>query len=91
LEETSEAAPRRRSQVFSRLLLTAYFIESGLLLLVVPWSAFWERNAFVRGVSWIADAAQSGYARGAISGVGVLLVLAGLVELATLLAGRRQT
>jgi len=58
---------------------------------VVPWSAFWERNAFVRNL-WITDAAQSGYARGAISGIGILLVLAGLVELATLLAGRnRQT
>jgi hypothetical protein len=56
----------------------------------VPWSPFWERNLFLRSVSWIADAAQSGYARGAISGVGVLLVLAGLVELATLLAGRRR-
>ncbi len=77
--------------MFSRLLLIVYFIESGLLLLVVPWSPFWERNAFIRGLSWITDAAQSGYARGAVSGVGVLLVLAGLVELATLLAGRRRT
>lgn len=91
LEERSDEIPGRRIQVFSRLLLIAYFIESGLILLVVPWSPFWERNAFVRGVSWIAEAAQSGFARGAISGVGVLLVLAGLVELATLLTGRRQT
>jgi hypothetical protein len=57
---------------------------------VVPWSAFWEHNLFVRSVSWIADTAQSGYARGAISGVGVLLLLAGLVELTTLLASRRR-
>jgi len=77
--------------VFSRLLLIVYFVEAGLLLTVVPWSPFWERNAFLRGLTWITEAAQSGYARGAISGVGVLLVLAGLVELATLLAGRRQT
>jgi hypothetical protein len=77
--------------VFSRLLLIVYYIESGLLLLVVPWSPFWERNAFVRGSSWITEAAQSGYARGAISGVGVLLVLAGLVELATWLMRRRHT
>jgi hypothetical protein len=55
---------------------------------VVPWSPFWERNLFTRSLSWITEAAQSGYARGAISGVGLLLVLAGLVELATLLAGR---
>jgi hypothetical protein len=78
------------AQVFSRLLLIVYFIESGLLLLVVPWSPFWERNAFIRSLGWITDAAQTGYVRGAISGVGILLVLAGLVELATLLTGRRQ-
>jgi hypothetical protein len=57
---------------------------------VVPWSPFWEHNLFVRSVSWIADTAQSGYARGAISGIGVLLVLAGLLELTTLIAGRRR-
>ena len=57
---------------------------------MVPWSPFWEHNLFLRSVSWIADTAQSGYARGAVSGVGVLLVLAGLVELATLLASRRR-
>jgi len=50
----------------------------------------WERNAFVRGLGSLTDVIQSGYARGAISGVGVLLVLAGLVELATLLAGRSR-
>jgi hypothetical protein len=56
---------------------------------VVPWSAFWDRNWFLR-VDWIADAAQSGYTRGAISGVGVLLLLAGLVELAGLIMGRHR-
>jgi hypothetical protein len=58
---------------------------------VVPWSAFWERNWFFRGVGWITDAAQSGYVRGAISGVGVLLLLAALVELAGVIAGRQQS
>jgi len=76
--------------VFSRLLLIIYFIESGLVLLVWPWSPLWERNAFIRSLSSVTDVAQSGYARGAFSGVGVLLVLAGLVELVTLLAERRH-
>jgi hypothetical protein len=78
----------RGAPLFSRLLLIFYFVETGLLLVVVPWLPFWERNWFIRSVSWIADTAQSGYARGAISGVGILLLLAGLVELASLLAGR---
>lgn len=57
---------------------------------MVPWSPFWERNLFIRSLGWITDAAQTGYARGAISGVGVLMVLYGLVELAALLAGRHR-
>jgi hypothetical protein len=75
--------------VFLRLLLIVYFIESGLIVAWAPWSGYWDRNAFLRGSSWITDAAQSGYARGAVSGVGMLLVLAGLVELATWLMMRR--
>ena len=27
--------------------LFVYFLEAGFLLLVVPWSVFWERNLFV--------------------------------------------
>ena len=76
--------------MFSRLLLIIYFIESGLLLLVVPWSQFWERNAFVQVWPLVSQMAQSGFARGAVSGVGVLLLCAGLIELTTLIAGRRQ-
>lgn len=76
--------------MFSRLLLIVYFIEAGLLLLVVPWSPFWEHNWFVLGSSWASAFAQSGYVRGAISGVGLLLVLFGLVELLSLFIGRRQ-
>ena len=31
----------------TRLLLAAYFLEAGLVLIVAPWSAFWDRNFFV--------------------------------------------
>jgi hypothetical protein len=75
--------------LFLRLLLIVYFIESGLIVLWAPWSGYWDRNLFLRGSGWITDAAQSGYARGAVSGVGILLVLAGLVELATWMMRRR--
>ena len=29
-----------------RLLYVAFFLEVGLLLVVLPWSGFWERNYF---------------------------------------------
>lgn len=76
--------------MFSRLLLIVYFIEAGLFLLVIPWYPFWEHNWFVLSASWGSALAQSGYVRGAISGVGLLLVLYGLVELLSLFVGRRQ-
>lgn len=76
--------------MFSRLLLIVYFIEAGLLLLVVPWSPFWEHNRFVQAWEWSSAIAQSGYVRGGLSGIGLLLVLAGLVELLSLFIGRRQ-
>ena len=76
--------------MFSRLLLIVYFIEAGLLLVVVPWSQFWELNWFVLGTSWPSAIAQSNFVRGAVSGAGGLLVLYGLVELLSLFIGRRQ-
>lgn len=76
--------------MFSRLLLIVYFIEAGLLLLVVPWSPFWEHNRFIQLSEWASMLAHSGYIRGAMSGIGVLLLLAGLVELASLFIRRRE-
>jgi hypothetical protein len=67
--------------VLRQLLLIAYLVEAGLVLLIVPWSGLWERNAFIQmAASWLVDIARSGWARGAVSGVGLMLVGAGLAE-----------
>jgi hypothetical protein len=67
--------------VLRQLLFVAYLVEAGLVLLIVPWSGLWERNAFIQmAASWLVDIARSGWARGAVSGVGLLLVGAGLAE-----------
>ena len=64
-----------------QLLFVAYLVEAGLVLLIVPWSGLWERNAFIQmAATWIVDIARSGWARGAVSGVGLMLVGAGLAE-----------
>jgi hypothetical protein len=75
---------------FTRLLFVAYFIEVGLLLIVVPWSAFWDRNYFLTVWPALHNVLESNFARGAVSGVGVVNVCAGLVELAALLRWRRH-
>jgi hypothetical protein len=67
--------------VLRQLLFVAYLVEAGLVLLIVPWSGLWERNAFLQMAAvWIVDIARSGWARGAVSGVGLMLVAAGFAE-----------
>lgn len=77
-------------QRLSRLLLVIYFLEVGVVLIVVPWSAFWERNFFLRALPALAPTLQNNFVRGAVSGIGVVNLLAGFADLAALLMGRRS-
>lgn len=73
---------------FSRSLLIVYFLEVGLVLLVAPWTTFWDRNFFIEAHP-LAEAFLTTHAvRGGISGVGLLNLGAGVVELARLLVWR---
>lgn len=72
----------------TRLLFAAYFFEAGLILTIAPWSVFWDRNGFTDGRPRVEAVVQSPYVRGAATGVGVITVLAGLGELASMFAGR---
>lgn len=72
-----------------RLLLVAFFIEAGLLLLVLPWSAFWERNYFVYAWPAFEPLFLSAYVRGGVTGIGVLNLAAGLSELWSMVTFRR--
>lgn len=73
-----------------RLLLVAYFIEVGLLLVLVPWSPFWERNYFVHTLPFLDEIIRNNYVRGAVSGLGVVNLLMGFSELGSLLTARRR-
>jgi hypothetical protein len=72
-----------------RTLYVAYFLEVGLLLVLVPWSSFWERNYFVTLVPSLVDLLRNNYLRGAVSGVGVVNLLVGFYDLSDLLMARR--
>jgi len=74
----------------TRLLFVAYFIEVGLLLILVPWSGMWERNYFAGSVPLIEPLIRNHFVRGAVSGLGVVSLLAGLADLARLLPWRRR-
>jgi len=79
---------RGSNVLLRRLLLVAFFVEVGLLLVVLPWSTFWERNYFAY---WPALRAlmSNNYVRGAISGLGLLNLLAALSELVPLFMARK--
>lgn len=61
--------------------------EVGILLLILPWTQFWDDNFFLYFITgklnapWLHGALTSGYARGAVAGLGVLNILAGLRDI----------
>jgi hypothetical protein len=67
----------------------AFFIEVGLLLIVLPWSAFWERNYFVGMFPQLLYVLRNNFVRGAVSGLGIVNLLMGFHDLSDLLMARR--
>ena len=77
-------------RTLSRLLFAAYFLEAGFILVVAPWSGFWENNRFARAQPALESVVKSPYARGAVTGVGVITALAGLTELGSLILAKSR-
>jgi hypothetical protein len=71
-----------------RLLLAALFLWAGFLLIVVPWSIFWDRNYFAQAVPVLQGLMGNNYVRGAISGLGLVNVYFGLAELVSAITSR---
>jgi len=55
---------------------------------LIPWSAFWERNYFVEWSAALNAMLTSNYTRGAITGLGLLNVWAALAELGEMFGGQ---
>ena len=71
-----------------RLLLVTFFFEVGFVLIVVPWSAFWDRNYFAQVAPPIEALITNNFVRGAVSGLGVINILAGLAEIVSMVLAR---
>ena len=71
-----------------RLLYVAFFLEVGLLLVVLPWSGFWERNYFAMTWPALRDLLTNNFVRGAVTGLGLVNLYAGFADLAIVFAGR---
>jgi hypothetical protein len=62
----------------------------GLVLLVVPWSPFWDRNFFLDLWPALAPVTRNNLVRGAVSGLGIINLWAAMAELATLFGMRSR-
>jgi hypothetical protein len=76
--------------VLRRLVAIAYFVEVGLLLLVAPWTGFMQRNYFVEAWPALRVVIGNGFVQGAVSGLGVINLWAGVSELVALFTDRRH-
>lgn len=71
-----------------RLLLIAFFFEIGFVLIVIPWSSFWDRNYFAQMTPALGNVITNNFFRGAVSGLGLINIIAGLVDLVSLVLAR---
>ena len=90
VESAVESASARIVVLIRRLVYVAFFLEVGLLLLVLPWSAFWEQNYFTDAWSWTRVLLSNNFVRGAVSGVGIVNLVAGFADLALVFAARER-
>lgn len=74
-----------------RLVLVAFFLEAGFLLTVLPWSAYWDRNYFAQSLPLLHTAVTNNFVRGAVTGLGIVNIAAGVGELVAMLLAARRT
>lgn len=63
-----------------RVVMLIFWLELGLLLVLVPWSDVWEANYFLYKYPAWALLLNSTFLRGAVSGLGLLNVALALGE-----------
>ncbi|HXG90205.1 MAG TPA: hypothetical protein VNJ02_17900 [Vicinamibacterales bacterium] len=59
-------------------------------MILIPWSAFWDRNYFAQVLPSLRGFLHNNFVRGAVSGLGVVNVLAALAELADIFGSRAR-
>jgi hypothetical protein len=69
--------------------MTAFFLETGVVLLLAPWSQFWDRNFFAQSLPALHSLIINDFVRGAVSGVGIVNILAAVAEMHDFFAERR--
>lgn len=71
-----------------RLLVASLFLWAGFLLLLIPWSDFWDRNYFAQASTAVQALIGNNYVRGAVSGLGLINLYVGLAEIVAVITSR---
>jgi hypothetical protein len=70
--------------LLSRLLSVVFIIycfEVGIFLVLLPWFSVWENNLLVHRYALIRSIALNGYAKGAVTGLGLSNLVLGVLEI----------
>ena len=54
------------ADLLRRLLFAAYFFEVGFLLVIIPWSTFWDQNALLEAIPAVYRWSRSGAPQGRV-------------------------
>ena len=68
----------------------AFFLEVGLLLVVLPWSGFWEHNYFAAAWPPLQSVLTNNFVRGGVTGLGLVNLCAGFADLTRVFAARHD-
>ena len=63
-------------------LITVYFVAVGVVLVVAPWTMFWDRNYFAELFPFLEAILTNHVVRGGVTGVGLVSLGAALVDVA---------
>jgi hypothetical protein len=86
----SRRCRREGEKLIRRLVYVAFFLEVGLLLIVLPWSAFWDNNYFVLQWPSIRPYLTNHFVRGAVTGLGGVNLVGGFADLSLVFAARES-
>jgi len=72
----------------NRVLVVVYLIEVGLVLVVTPWTRFWDQNYFIQSLPFLEPLLVSPTLRGGVSGFGIVTLGMAAVDIGTWLRER---
>ena len=62
----------------------------GFLLVVLPWSEFWEHNYFAMAWPVVRSIVTNNFVRGGVSGLGLVNLAVGFTDLSRVFASRER-